>query len=179
MANWVFWYVYITVAYIMISSIFIWINWFAIKVHYELWRGRKFICIWKRGQVITDWDIKLREDKYGIKKGDKTFKLDDRKGLRFKRLPVHIFDEDNIAELDFSDKNNIYPPESFDPVVFQKVVLRALASGVNDNPYLQWIIIGLVGMLIMAVLAGAGAYLGYQNYVLLHDFLVNSGILKL
>lgn len=174
MASWIFWYMYATIAYIVLSGIFIFINWFPIKIHYELWRGRKMINIWKRGNVIIDWEIVLQEGKFGIKKGDKTFKIDDRKGLRFKRLPVHIFDVDNIAELDFSDKANIYPPEKFDPVVYQKAIMRALASGVNDNPWMSYVIIGLLIMGVIAICAVASAYFGYNIY----SHLLDQGIIK-
>lgn len=175
MASWIFWYVYGTVAYTLVSLLFIWINWFPIKLHYELWRGRKFIAIWKRGQIITDWKILLNENKFGIKKKDRTYKIDDRKGLRFKRLPVHIFDVDNIAELDFADKKNVYPPEIFDPVVYQKAIQRALASGVNDNPYMQYIIIGLLIFGVVAIASLASAYFGYHVY----SSMLDSGVINL
>jgi len=178
MANWIFWFVYISIAYFIVSLIFIWINWFPIKIHYELWRGRKMINIWKRGNVIVDWKLTLEEGTFGTEKNDKTYKVDERKGLRFKRLPIHVFDIDNIAELDFSDKSAIYPPFKFDPVVYQKAIKRALASGVNDNPYIQYIIIGLIIVAVIGICAGIGAYLGYENYVLLHDYLSKSGIIK-
>lgn len=179
MAGWIFWYVYGTVAYTLISLIFIWINWFPIKIHYELWRGRKMINIWKRGNVIVDWDLIINEDKFGIKKKDKTYKINERSGLRFKRLPIHVFDTDNIAELDFSDKSLLYPPAKFDPVVYQKAIMRALASGVNDNPFLPYIIAGLLLVGVIGICALASVYFGYENYILINDFLVKSGIIKL
>lgn len=177
MASWIFWYVYVTIAYTLISVLFIWINRFPIKLHYELWRGRKMINIWKRGQVIVDYDIVLDEGKLGIEKDSKTYKVDDKKGLRFKRLPIHIFDLDNIVELDFADTKNVYSPLKIDPVVYQKAILRALASGVNDSPYKNYIIIGLIILVVIGIGSLIASYLGYQNYVLLHDYLLKTGII--
>lgn len=161
MASWVFWYVYGTVAYIVLSLVFLFMNKFAIKLNFELWRGKKFIVVWKRGNVVTDWQILSQEPQLGIKRNDKTYKIDERKGIQFRRLPIHVFDEDNIAELDFSDKNNIYPPHKFDPAVFCKCILRALASGVNDHDWKTWVIIGIILMVIISGCAIAGAYFGY------------------
>lgn len=178
MTSWIFWYVYGTVAYTILSGLFIFINWFPIKIHYELWRGRKFIAIWKRGRIITDWRILLNEPKLGLKRDTRTYKIDDRKGLRFKRLPVHIFDEDNIAELDFSDKEKLYPPNQFDPEVYTSTIRRALASGVNDFDWKPYIYLGLVILLGIGICALCAVYFGYNNYTMLHDYLIKTGVIK-
>jgi len=178
MASWIFWTMYGLIGYTMISLTFIIVTRSAWMFAFEMWRGRKMLVFFKRGNVITDYRLLKEEPVLGLKKGEKTYSVDERKGIRFKRLPVHIFDENNIAELDFSDKTNIYPPYKFDPAVYQKAIKRALASGVNDSPLQVWIIAGVI-VLVLLILAVFSGYIDYQTYVMIRDQVLKGVSMKI
>lgn len=178
MVMWTFWTIFILSAYAMLSLTFLFINMPAIKFYFELWRGRKFLAIWKRGNVVIEHKLLKSQGVYGLKRGEETFAVDDKKALRLKRLPIHLFDVDNVAEVDFTEKANIYPPHKLDPVVYQKAIRRALASGVNDEDN-KWMILAIIGGAIVILASLAGAYFGYQNYELIRDYLVNQAIIKI
>lgn len=178
MVSWVFWTMYGLIGYTMVTTTMLFGFRRAIRFSFELWRGRKSLVFFKRGNIITDYKVIKKEPSLGLGDGDKTYKIDERKGLRFKRLSVHVFEEDNIAELDFADKKLMYPPFQFDPVVFQKAIQRALASGVNDEDQ-TWKKIAIIALIIIAVATIGSLYFGYQNYELVRDYLTQSGVLKL
>lgn len=173
MASWMFWTLFGLIGYSMISLTLLLVNRKALLFNFELWRGRKFLVLWKKGQIVTDYKWLKQEPQLGIKKGENTYAIDDTKGIRFRRSPIHVFSEDNIIEYDFEN-----PPKKIDPGVYQKMIRRALASGVNEE-YKQWIIIGMIILGVVAICAVLSLYFGYKNFELIRDYLVTGGVIKL
>ena len=173
MVMWKFWLAFISVAVNLLSLCFIWVNWVAIRFYFELWRGRKKIFLFKIGNVITDIKLLSKEPEYGVELGQKTYTADEKKGLRLKRMPVHVFEESNTIELDFSDKKGLYAPEKLDPAVYQKLILRAKAAGVNDDKG-NTILYILIATIAAAILSGLALYFGYSNYEMIRDQVVGA-----
>lgn len=179
MVMWTFWAIFIMATVIAFQTTFIFANWSAIKFNFALFFGNKTLCLWKQNNRIIDWKLIKKEPELGIERDKKTYDADDKKGLYFRRMAVHLFDDNNIAELDFTDRS-MYPPFKFDPSVHYKTIRRALASGVNDVNWMQILMIaGIVGV-IVAIGLIVGVYFDYQTYEWLRDYLVNQkGVIKL
>lgn len=178
MVSWQFWTIFGLTGYTLISATVLLVHNDIIRYKWNLWLGGKDLVIWKKGNHIKRFQFIKNEPTFGIKWKDRTYTTDEKKGLRMRRTNVHVFEVDNIAELDFSDKNGTYAPHKFDPVVYQKAIRRALASGVNEA-WKQWLIIGIIIMIVISVGAIASAYFGYQNFELMRDYLVDKGVMKL
>ena len=179
MVMWTFWIIFILVLIVVFQTTFLIVNLCAIKLNMATIFGKKKAYIIKEGNRIIDYKLIKKEPPEGLKLGEETYAADEKKGIFFKRLKIHIWEKNNTIECDFSDLNKIYPPEKLDTIIFSRIIQRAKAYGVGDVNWQMWLLVGIIVVGITAVGLIANLYFGYQTYEWIRDYFVNQGIIKL